>query len=98
MSSRDFRIIPAVFLIAIYFLIYLAFDGLNFQLKDDENHFWPNSQIFSHTWIPSLDSLSHYNELNTPLPFVVFGWLHKFTNNGLLGMVCISHPIDCLMR
>jgi hypothetical protein len=84
MSSRDFRIIPAVFLIAIYFLIYLAFDGLNFQLKDDENHFWPNSQIFSHTWIPSLDSLSHYNELNTPLPFVVFGWLHKFTNNGLL--------------
>lgn len=84
MPNRTFRFATAFLLIAVYFLIYAVFEGLSFPLKDDENHFWPNSQIFSHTWIPSLHSLSNYNELNTPLPFVVFGWLHKLTNNGLV--------------
>jgi len=84
MFKREFRIATALILIAVYFLIYSAFDGLRFQLKDDENHFWPNSQIFAETWLPSLYALRHYNELNTPFPFIVFGWLHKLTSNGLV--------------
>lgn len=81
--TPSFRGYVALLLLAIFGVIYLALDGMNFPLRDDENHFWPNSQIFAQSWLPSLHALRNYNELNTPLPFILFGWLEKLTGHGL---------------
>lgn len=67
-----------------FFGLYLALDGLTFPVgPTDEEHFWPTSQRFAETWPPSAEDLRGYGELNTPLPFVIFGALEHYTGDGL---------------
>ena len=46
-------------------------------------HFWPTALSFSTAWIPSLDQLRGYQELNTPLAFIVFGALERLFHGGI---------------
>lgn len=71
--------------IAIAYFIYLIiFSFLTFPLKEDEPHFWKTSESFSHSMIPTLELISDYNDLNTPLPFIIFGQLEFMTGNGII--------------
>lgn len=75
-----------LFLIGIT-LLYLArlywLDFLKAPYWWDEFHFWDTSLTFSDQLIPSLDDISDYEELNTPLPFVVFGSLEYLFGQGI---------------
>jgi len=59
-------------------------DWLRFPLDRDESHFWPTSLQFSHSLIPDLATLRDYGELNTPLPFLIFGQIQRLFGHGLV--------------
>jgi len=49
----------------------------------DETHFWETTVLFSKSSFLGLDLVRDYNELNTPLPFIIFGALEHFSKDGL---------------
>ena len=61
-------------------LIYFSF--LNFPLRGDEPHFWESALHFSRSPIPSVELLRSYVDMNTPLPFYIFGQLESFFSVG----------------
>ena len=71
------------FFFLLYLVLYLVLDHLRFEVRKDELHFWPTSLSFSNTWVPTLEQLRSYNDLNTPLPFVVFGTLEHLFHQGI---------------
>jgi hypothetical protein len=70
--------------ITVYALLVWRMHWLLFPLDRDELHFWPTSLLFSHALLPDLRTLRTYDELNTPLPFVVFGEIQRLTGHGLV--------------
>jgi len=81
---------PAVALIGLYLLLYVVLDSLRFPIRGDEAHYWRNTLRFAQTLFPPIELLRDYGELNTPLPFMIWGaleylfgqgiWLARFTN------------------
>lgn len=72
-------------IVTIFFgLLLLRLDFLAAPMLYDEITFWQTSQTFSERLIPSLSSLSSYGELNTPLPFIIYGVLEHISGRGLL--------------
>jgi hypothetical protein len=72
----------------IYVGVYLALGGLSGPIAKDEVTFWPLIDHFSELGWPTLTDLREYDGLNTPLPFVLFGWVERATGGGLpLGRV-----------
>ena len=72
-------------------LVLLLFAGvvicncyLLFPAEKDETHFIETVQHFAQHPIPSFDDLRDYKDLNTPLPFLVFGQLEYWSGNGLV--------------
>jgi hypothetical protein len=87
--------------VVIYLALFLFYDGLRFPLIWDENHFWATTLLFSQHLIPSFALLQDYGQLNTPLPFMLFGWLERWTGDGifagrLLNFI-LSICITCLI-
>lgn len=86
-SPREVLSARAAFILIVllgFFGLYLALDGLTFPVgPTDEEHFWPTSQRFAERWPPSAEDLRGYGELNTPLPFIIFGALEHYTGDGL---------------
>lgn len=70
LAGRRAAFIAAV--MAAYASLYLIFGGLRFEPMRDEVTFWPVALHFSQGVWPQIRD---YPALNTPLPFVVFGWL-----------------------
>lgn len=68
---------------AIYTALVAWLDFLQGPFWWDEKTFWETSLGFSDQLIPSLADLSDYKELNTPLPFVIFGSLEYLFNQGI---------------
>jgi glycosyltransferase involved in cell wall biosynthesis len=66
-------------IIAAFMGRWIWLDGLTFPPIADEPHFWRTSQRFLH---PSIDALRRYDELNTPLPFLIFGALERLFHTG----------------
>ena len=70
---------------AIYTILIIKFDFLLGAKVKDESHFWETSLIFSKSLIPSIDALKDYRDLNTPLPFIMFGAVEHIFNSGIFG-------------
>ncbi|MBD2260583.1 hypothetical protein [Pseudanabaena sp. FACHB-2040] len=66
-----------------YTVLFFAMDQLRGPFWIDEAWFWETSQQFSQSLIPTLDQLRNYNELNTPLPFILYGMLEYLFDDGL---------------
>ncbi len=71
-------------LVLYYSALYFCAENLAFPICKDELHFWPTSIKFSHTYLPSLDLLKNYGELNTPIPFMIFGLIEKIWAKGIV--------------
>jgi len=69
--------------VALYTILFLVFNGLRFAPEKDETHFWPTTQLFSERFPHDLELLRSYNELNTPLPFIIFGGLERWFGLGI---------------
>jgi hypothetical protein len=71
--------------IAVAFLALLAgFDFLRFPVRADELHFWPASVALFQNGLPTFGQLQTYNELSTPLPFLIFGGLEYVFHGGIV--------------
>jgi hypothetical protein len=69
----------------VAFLALLAgFDFLRFPIRGDELHFWPASVALFQNGLPSLSQVQSYNELSTPLPFLIFGGLEYVFHGGIV--------------
>ncbi len=80
---------PLAGLVGLYLAIYIFFGRLSFPPQGDETHFWQSSLFFSHSLFPTVEQLRSYTELNTPLPFVVFGMIEFLFHQGIwAGRVC----------
>lgn len=63
-------------ILLVYLFVSFTNEFLGFsELYQDENHYWPTALLFSKEFIPSLEVLRTYNQLNTPLPFMMGGWV-----------------------
>jgi len=67
----------------IYVLIVTYLDFLRGPIWWDEGPFWKSSLTFSDSLIPTLEDLQTYNSLNTPLPFMLFGFLEYLFGGGI---------------
>jgi hypothetical protein len=77
------RFAGLIALAVVYALSIVAFGGLHFPLTGDEIHFWNTTLEFFTAPLPSMAALHSYNELNTPLPFVLWGTLHYWLHHGV---------------
>ncbi|MEM6840362.1 MAG: hypothetical protein AAF609_26470 [Cyanobacteria bacterium P01_C01_bin.120] len=67
----------------IYLSVITYLDFLTGPAWEDEGNFWDSSLTFSDSLIPTLTDLRTYDSLNTPLPFILFGWLEYFLGGGM---------------
>lgn len=80
MFSR--KLYTSLFLFVLYVIIFFLKENFTVKLYQDEFHYLPTAVFFSHEPIPSIDLLKSYNELNTPVPFILGGWVvHIFGEN-----------------
>lgn len=68
---------------AIYAALLAWLNFLQGPFWADESAFWSTSLTFSDRLIPTIESLRDYNELNTPLPFIIFGILEYLFGQGI---------------
>lgn len=64
-----------IFLFLLFVAIFFIKDRFTETLYQDEHHYLPTAVLFSTEPIPSVELLKSYNELNTPLPFILGGWV-----------------------
>ncbi len=69
---------------AVYAAALLYLDLLRFPVRADELHFWPTTLALFERGFPSLEQLRSYNELSTPLPFLIFGSLETAFHGGIV--------------
>ncbi|WP_017299501.1 hypothetical protein [Nodosilinea nodulosa] len=77
------RFIFLVCVTAIYSILVFWLDISQAPPLWDEQRFWDTSLTFSKQMPPSLESIRDYKELNTPLPFIIFGGLEYFFHGGI---------------
>lgn len=71
-------------IVSIAYLVLITWhDFLQRPFLWDESHFWDASLTFSDNLIPELEELRNYGELNTPLPFIIFGGLEYLFSQGI---------------
>jgi hypothetical protein len=70
-------------LVITYTVLFFATQQLQGPFWSDEESFYATSQQFSHQLIPSLEQLKNYRELNTPLPFILYGQLQYLFNGSI---------------
>lgn len=75
-----FLLITAVF----FGLLLFRLEFLTAPQIYDEIPFWNASLEFSDRLIPTLSSLRNYSELNTPLPFIIYGALERISGRGFI--------------
>ncbi|MEO1126815.1 MAG: hypothetical protein AAFX95_22480 [Cyanobacteria bacterium J06639_16] len=67
----------------IYVALVAWLDLLQGPYWWDEETFWQTSLTFSDRLLPNIDDLRDYNELSTPLPFIIFGALEYLFHQGI---------------
>lgn len=77
------QIIFTVAIGLLYLALFVYLDYLQLPPVWDESHFWQTTLQFSQQPIPSLELLKSYGELNTPLPFIIFGVLEFLFKGGI---------------
>jgi len=83
-ASRRARIAFAAGVAVACLGIVWYWKWLAFPLDRDETHFWPTALLFADRLVPTLETLRGYGDLNTPLPFWLWGQLERATGHGLV--------------
>jgi hypothetical protein len=61
-------------LLALFVVVFFLKERFTMEPYQDEHHYLPTAVLFSTEPLPSLNLLQTYNELNTPIPFILGGW------------------------
>lgn len=84
-------------LCVVYLGLFLYLDGLQFTPTWDEPRFWQTALQFSQSLIPSFEQLKNYGELNTPLPFIIFGAIEHLFKSGIFGGRLLNFVLSFFM-
>jgi DIE2/ALG10 family len=80
--------------------VSIVFNPFEMALHVDEARFIHTSELFSKSWIPSVETLRNYPELNTPLIFIIWGWGVKIFGShlwvGRIFNLCLGFLITLL--
>jgi hypothetical protein len=69
---------------AIYVGTFVFVDGLRFEPRLDETHFWKTTEShFVVPFPPSVETLRDYPEIITPLSYIIWGQLERLTSDGI---------------
>lgn len=82
---------------AIYSVLVAWLEFLKGPMWWDEKTFWATSLTFSDRLLPTLDQLRNYQELNTPLPFIIFGLLEYFFRQGIVAGRLLNLVLSLIM-
>ncbi|WP_414622304.1 hypothetical protein [Calothrix sp. CCY 0018] len=96
-EKHQYTIFFLICVIVIYLILFIALNQLQYPPTTDEPHYWKTSLRFSDSLIPSLDLLRNYGELNTPLPFIIFGGLEYLFKGGIFSGRFINFIISFCM-
>lgn len=69
------KLYTSLALFVLFVIVFFLKDHFTVGLYQDEHHYLPTAILFSTEPIPSLNLLQTYNELNTPIPFILGGWV-----------------------
>lgn len=69
------KLYTSIALLALFILVFFLKERFTVDLYQDEHHYLPTAALFSTEPVPSLHLLQTYNELNTPIPFILGGWV-----------------------
>ncbi|MCE6989084.1 hypothetical protein [Dyadobacter sp. CY323] len=69
------KLYASLFVLLLFVFIFFLKERFTVSLYQDEFHYLPTAVFFSTEPIPSVDLLKSYNELNTPIPFILGGWV-----------------------
>lgn len=84
--NRSHRKFLFILLIAAFYTVLLVnFEFLQEAKVKDEPRYWETILIFSDSLVPSIADLRSYQELNTPLPFIMFGVVEYLFNLDIFG-------------
>jgi hypothetical protein len=84
LANRFIKVLLFTFsLFFLYVGLFFFKEQLRFPVFVDEQTFWETTLKFSRGFFPTLEQLKNYSELNTPLPFIIFGTLEYFFHQGL---------------
>lgn len=81
-KQKRFIFLASVFV--IYAVLFISLNNLKSPIWWDERTFWNTTiEDFSDGLFPSFETLKNYRELNTPLPFVIWGALEYLFEGGI---------------
>lgn len=89
MNSK--KLYASLGLIALFILVLVIKDFFSEGLYQDETHYLPTAVRFSKEIIPSIALLKDYNELNTPLPFILGGWVIRIFGEDILNLRLLTY-------
>lgn len=95
-SSRQ-RLLFLLGVLLIYAVVVIWLDFLQGPMWVDEVTFWETSENFSENLIPTIDDLRDYTELNTPLPFIIFGALEHIFSVGIVSGRLLNLILSIIM-
>ncbi|KAA6440141.1 hypothetical protein FEM33_05905 [Dyadobacter flavalbus] len=95
MLSR--KLYTSLFITALFLIIFLLKDHFTVELYQDEFHYLPTAVLFSHEILPSIDLLKSYNELNTPVPFILGGWVVRIFGENIQHLRLLTFATSFLL-
>jgi hypothetical protein len=95
MPSR--KLFTSIFIFILFVVVFFLKDRFTGPLYQDENHYLPAAVTFSEEPIPSLDLLRSYNELNTPIPFILGGWVVKLFGEDIQYLRLLTYGVSFLL-
>lgn len=96
--NRNWQKFIFLMLIAAVYTILVVKSNFLLGIKiNDEPHFWETSLTFSDSLIPSIDDIRNYRDLNTPLPFMMFGAVEYFFNLDVFGGRLLNLILSVIM-
>lgn len=90
-SNKEYYIIAGYTL--VYSCVLLFIFGFNYKPWTDEEHFY--FSILEFIKYPSLDTLKHYEEMSTPLPFIFYAIWGSLFGSALATLRILSLLLAC---
>ena len=91
------KLYASIFVTLLYIIIYFTTGQFAKGLYQDEFHYLSTAVDFSSEPIPSISLLKNYNELNTPLPFIIGGWVIKIFGEDIKYLRMLTFAVSFLL-
>lgn len=95
MSHR--KLYTSLVILILFVTIFFLKQNFLGELYQDEHHYLPTAVFFSKEPIPSLDLLKSYNELNTPIPFILGGWVVNVFGENIQCLRLLTYAVSFIL-